>query len=209
MSPIVLTLISGTSYATVADFRAIMTQVPAGATVDALIQTYLDAATEKIDKELSFSFTPFGAVATDRDFRQRTSSQYLTLPAYQTGSITHIYELSGKGTTGESTTEVLATEYDALDEGAANGERLYRDAGWRAGWYRATCIWGYGPAPDDIVQVCVEKAINLFIGGQGGQFSDVVGVDGGGAVGYNRAWTNDQRAVLANTRLAYGEYGFA
>jgi hypothetical protein len=198
-----------TSYATVADFRAIMTQVPAGATVDALIQDYLDRATKKIDGELGFSFTPFGAVATDRDFLQRTASQYLTLPAYLTGSITHVYELSGKGTPGESTTEVLATEYDVLDEGAAQGERLYRDAGWRAGWYRATCIWGYGPAPDDIVQVCVEKAINLFIGGQGGQFSDVVGVDGGGAVGYNRAWTNDQRSVLANTRLAYGEYGFA
>lgn len=201
--------VASSAYATVAEFRAMMTQVPSGATVDTLIQSYLDRATAKIDGELGFSFAAFGATATDKDFYNRTSSQYLTLPAYLDGSITHIYKVSGKGTTSESTTEVLATEYDVLAEGASNGSRLYRDAGWPAGWYRVTAKWGCGEAPDDIVQVCLEKAINLFIGAQGGQFSDVVGVDGGGAVGYNRAWTNDQRRTLENARLRYGEYGFA
>ena len=196
-------------YATVSDFRAMMTQIPGGSETDALITTYLERATAKIDGELGFAFAAFGATATDKDFRTRTWSQYLTLPAYLAGSITHIYQLSGKGTLSESTSEILATEYDVLTEGAANGERLYRDAGWPAGWYRVTCKWGCGLPPDDIIQVCLEKAINLYIGGQGGQFSDVVGVDGGGAVGYNRAWTNDQRSVLANIRLRYGEYGFA
>lgn len=200
---------AGTSYATIAQFRQYMTQVPAGATQDALITLALESARALIDSELGFSFAAFGAVATDKDFRTVSCSQYLTLPAYSNGSITHIYQLSGKGTTSESTTEVLATEYAVLTEGAANGERLYRDAGWPVGWYRGTAIWGYGLAPTEIVQVCLEKAINLFIGGQGGQFSDVVGVDGGGAVGYNRAWTNSQRSVLANVRLRYGEYGFA
>jgi len=197
------------SYATVSEFRAMMTQVPGSHTSDVQIQAYLDRATAKIDGELGFGFAAFGSTATDKDFRTKISSQYLTLPAYLDGTITHVYEVSGKGTTSESTTEVLATEYDVLDEGATNGSRLYRDEGWPAGWYRVTAKWGCGEAPDDIVQLCLEKAINLFIGAQGGQFSDVVGVEGGGAVGYNRAWTNDQRRTLENVRLRYGEYGFA
>lgn len=203
------TAISWTGYATVAEFRAMMTQMPAGATVDAMIQEYLDRAKAKIDGELGFSFAAFGAAPTDQDFYMKVASQYLTLPAYLDGSITHVYLLYSKGTPAESTVEVLSTEYAVLDEGAANGQRLYRDVGWPKGWYRVTAKWGYGPPPDDIVQVCLEKAINLYIGAQGGQFSDVVGIEGGGAVGYNRAWTNDQRNVLANTRMRYGEYGFA
>lgn len=197
------------SYGTINDLRAMMPQIPSGAAIDHQLQEYLNRATAKIDGELGFSFAAFGAAVSDRDFLKATSSCYLVLPAYLDGSLTHIYELYQKGTASESTIEVLATEYDILVEGAANGQRLYRDTGWLAGWYRATAKWGCGEAPDDIIQVCLEKAINLFIGAQGGQFSDVVGVDGGGAVGYNRAWTNDQRRTLENTRLRYGEYGFA
>ena len=201
--------VASTAYATVAEFRAMLTQIPTGAAVDAMIQEYLDRATAKIDGELGFSFAAFGAAATDKDFRNRVCSQYLVLPAYLDGSITHVYQLFSKGTSSESTSEILSTEYEALTEGAHNGARLYYAWGWPAGWYRVTAKWGYGLPPDDIVQVCLEKAINLYIGAQGGQFSDVVGIEGGGAVGYNRAWTNDQRTVLANTRLRFGEYGFA
>jgi hypothetical protein len=206
---IIGTPVSGTSYASVAQFRQVMSQIPSGQTQDDLIILALESARAMIDSELGFAFAAFGDTATAKDFRTHTWSKYLTLPAYLDGSITHVYELYAKGTPNESTLEVLATEYAVLDEGTADGARLYLDSGWRAGWYRVTAIWGYGLAPQEIVQVCLEKAINLFIGGQGGQFSDVVGIDGGGAVGYNRAWTNAQRSVLANTRIKYGVYGFA
>lgn len=193
-----------TTYATVAQFRQVMSQVPSGETQDALIRTALAAATAMIDSELTFGFAAPGSVATSTDVLQRRASRYLNLPPYVAGSIEHVYALDAKGTSSESTEEILSTEYDVEEDG-----RLYNDFGWKAGWYRIEAIWGCGLAPQEIVQVCLEKAINLFIGGQGGQFSDVVGVDGGGAVGYNRAWTNSQRSVLANVRLQFGEYGFA
>lgn len=200
---------AATSYATVTQFRAMLTQAPTGAATDALIQGYLDRATAMIDDELGFSFTIYGA-ATDKDFRLAQASDTLILPAYSAGSITHVYELTAKGTTYEDTEEVLATEYDVLDDATGGtGGSLYRYEGWPAGWYRVTAIWGHGQASADIQQVCLEKAINLYIGAQGGQFSDVVGIDGAGAVGYNRAWTNSQRNTLQQARLAHGQFGFA
>jgi len=201
---------AATSYATVTQFRAMLTQAPTGAATDLLIQGYLDRATAMIDAELGFSFAAYGAAATDKDFRQALASDTLILPAYEAGSITHVYELSAKGTTYEDTDEVEATDYDILDDATGGtGGSLYRYEGWRAGWYRVTAKWGDGQAPADIQQVCLEKAINLFIGAQGGQFSDVVGIDGAGAVGYNRAWTNSQRNTLQQARLAHGQFGFA
>lgn len=195
------------SYGSVTEIRQYLSQVPSGAANDALLQDCLDRATAMIDGELGFAFAAFGATAASKDFCSRVASQYLELPAYQAGSITSVYELSAKGTTYESTDEVLATEYDILDD--VIRPRLYRYEGWPAGWYRVTAIWGYGPAPAEIVQVCLEKAVNLYLGAQGGQFSDVVGIEGGGAVGYNRAWTNAQRRVMENMRARFGEYGFA
>jgi len=191
-------------YATVMQFREMMSQIPIGEREDALIETYLDRATAMIDGELGFAFAAFGAAATDQDFYRDTrhEPQYLTLPAYLAGSITAVNRLSGKGTAGEATEAI--TDYDELEDGC-----LYRQAGWPAGWYRATAKWGHGEAPADIQQVCLEKATNLFLGAQGGQFSDVVGIEGAGAVGYNRAWTNSQRAILQHTRLAHGMFGFA
>ena len=198
------TLISGNSYATVAQFRQIMTQVPTTAATTALIQMALDAATAMIDGELGFAFAAYGATATSKDVLLRRASAYLDLPQYQAASIASVYEVYAKGSTSEYLEEVLATAYDILDDG-----RLYNYLGWAAGWYRVTAKWGQGAAPAAIVQVCLEKAINLWLGGQGGQYSDVVGIEGGGAVGYNRAWTNAQRAELDNARLQGGGYGFA
>ena len=199
------------SYARVMDMRELLPQVPAGAEQDARLQTCLDRATAMAEAETGVPFAAHGAVATDKDFCVRLyDAQYLTLPAYLAGSITHVYELDAKGSPSESTTEIAATEYDVLDDGeGTTGGRLYRYDGWRSGWYRVTAIWGYGEAPLELVQVVLEKAVNLWLGAQGGQFSDVVGIEGGGAVGYNRAWTNAQRAVIDAVRLRYGQYGFA
>ena len=88
---------------------------------------------------------------------------------------------------------------------------LYRKYGalWRAGRYAATAQWGYGAAPTAVVAVTCELAVNGWRGRDRGLFSDVVGVDGGGAVGYNRALTNRQRFVLEQVRFQYLGGGFA
>ena len=164
----------------------------------------LERATALIDGELGFSFAAFGALATNKDFLLERANQTLYLPAYSAGTLTNIYELTAKGDPAESTDEVLSTYYDILDDGG-----LYRYTGWPAGWYRATAIWGVGPVPTDLVQVCLEKAINLWGARDSRQISDVIGVEGGSAIGYQRSWTNMQRSVLQNVRVRFGHYGFA
>jgi len=192
------------AYASVTELREYLTQVSTGLTNDALLSNVLERATALIDRRLGFTFASYGAVATAKDVLNARSTDTLYLPQYKSGSITTIYEVLGKGDTSESTTEVLSTAYDVLDDAG-----LYCYAGWFAGWYRVTAIWGYGAAPEDIVQVCLEKAINLWGARDSRQISDVVGVEGGGAIGYQRSWTNAQQEILNRVRAEYGQFGIA
>jgi hypothetical protein len=183
------------AYATVADLREMLPQVAASATTDTLLQTFLDRATDIVDLALGFSFAAYGAAATAKDIRA-AGGQYLELPGYKAASITKVYEVDAKGATSETTEEVLSTEYDILDDG-----RLYLDEGWDVGgWYRITAIWGWGAAPASIIQVALEVAVNLWRGRDRGMFSDVIGVEGGGAIGYQRALTNQQRMIIEGVR---------
>lgn len=192
------------AYASVTELREYLTQVSTGLTNDALLGNVLERATALIDRRLGFTFASYGAVATVKDVLNARATDTLYLPQYKAGSITTIYEVSAKGDTAESTDEVLSTEYDVLDDAG-----LYCYTGWAAGWYRITAIWGYGAAPEDIVQVCLEKAINLWGARDSRQISDVVGVEGGGAVGYQRSWTNAQQEILNRVRAEYGQFGIA
>lgn len=181
------------AYGTIAEMYALLPQVTVNAANDALLGVMLDRATDIVDMALGFSYVAYGA-ATEKDVRA-VGGQYLELPAYELGSITAIYRVSGKGTDSEDATDEV-DEYDALDDG-----RLYANGGWAAGvWYRITAEWGYGTPPDSIVQVTLEVAVNLWRGKDRGLYSDVIGVEGGGAVGYQRALTNQQRMIIAGAR---------
>jgi hypothetical protein len=206
MSPITGAPITGaTSYGTVAELRTRLPQVPAGAATDALLQELLDQATAVVDGELGFSFAAYGA-ATDRDIRAQRSGEELFLPCYELGGITAVKRVSGRGTTSESTEDI--TDYVAGED--ARPAYLWRGAGWTGGaWYRVTAPWGYGEAPVDVVKVTLELAVNDWRGRDRGMYSDVIGVEGGGAVGYARSLTNQQRMILQDVRLKYGEFGVA
>lgn len=187
------------AYATVTDFRAMLSQTPPGLDQDALITVYLERATAIVESALGFAFGAYGA-ATVRRFsapggHPAVAGGLLHLPYHESGSLTALV-----------LNDVAITDYEAE---AADHTWLWRADGWPRGRYEATAKWGYGPAPADVVQVTLEKAINLYIGAQGGAFSDVVGIEGAGAVGYNRAWTNSQRAIIESARLRYGQLGFA
>lgn len=193
------------SYASVAELREMLPQVPASTTTDVLLGELLERATRLVEGELTFEYAPWDGAATAKDFHVRVvESQYLQLPDYQAGTLASIYEVTAKGTTYEDTEEVTATAYDILDDG-----RLFRYEGWPSGWYRATAVWGVGPAPSSVVQVVLEIAVNLWRGRDRGMFSDVIGVDGGGAVGYARSLTNQQRMVLQNERARALKFGVA
>jgi len=161
------------------------------------------AATAEVEDALGFKFEGYLAAETARKFNSNGGATLLKLPYYEAGSLTNVSTVSGSGT--EATlTEI--TDYDIEDD---DHTYLYRSWGWSAGRYSATAKWGYGEPPTEVVELTLQKATNLFIGAQGGQYSDVVGVEGAGAVGYNRAWTHAQRAVIASVRTKYGALGFA
>jgi hypothetical protein len=181
-------------YGTVLQLRDMLPQVAAGVATDALLTTLLERATDIVDLALGFSFAAGGAAAA-KDIRA-IGGQYLELPGYTVATIASVYEVDAKGSSSETTEAVAATEYDILDDG-----RLYKDDGWdTGGWYRITASWGWGAAPVSIVQVTLEVAVNLWRGRDRGMFSDVIGVEGGGAVGYQRALTNQQRMIIDGVR---------
>ncbi len=180
------------SYATVVQLRAYLPQVATGATIDTALQVILDRAYDIVNLALGFTFAAASAAAA-KDVRAQ-GGQYFDLPAHTIGSVTVVSEVNFKGTAYEST-EIL-TDFDELEDG-----RLWRSVGWEPGeWYRVTAPWGYGVAPAAIVEVELELAVNLWRSKDRGMFSDVIGVEGGGAVGYTRALTNQQKMIIDQVR---------
>ena len=191
-----------TAYATIADLRQMLPQIPAGTAQDALLQTMLDRATDDVDLALGFSFGAYPTTATAQDVNP-VGGEYLEIPAHQQGTVTVATAVFARGTSFENTLPWVGY-WSELDDG-----RLYSPLNWTAPWYRVTAKWGYGPAPVSIVQVTLEIAVNLWRGHDRGLFSDVVGVEGGGAVGYNRALTNQQKMIIQGIRTRYGDMGYA
>lgn len=186
------------TYATTTNLRAYLPQVATGTSNDTLLQAALDRAESIIDEALGFSFAAYGSSATAKDIQAPGNvGCWLELPYYKASSITSVYEVDGRGLTGEQTTAI--TQYKEETD-----QRLYYDYGWSPGtWYRVTAIWGYGAAPNSIVEVELELAVNIWRGKDRGMFSDVIGAEGGGAVGYARALTNQQKMILDNVRSKY------
>jgi hypothetical protein len=182
------------AYATAEQLRGYLEQVDASE--DAFLETILERATTIVDGVLRFSFAAYGA-ASDEDVYCDGTSIYLDLPQHEAASVSAVAQISGKGTSSETTEAV--TDYEELGDG-----RLYREAGWTKGvWYRVTAAWGYGPAPEDVVEVTLEVARNIYLGRNTSSTSNVVGANGEGAVQYNRALTWAQLSVLENVRALY------
>jgi len=186
------------AYATVDQLREYLSQVEDGAEADAKLGIILDRATDIVDLALGFAFVGVDAQATSRDVRAR-GGVWLQIPPHQVGSVTAVLKVLGRGTIGEVTLDVAAT-YGFVEE---DDGRLYCDYGWAPGWYRVTALWGYGTAPAAIVEVTLELAVNLWRSADRGMYSDVIGVEGGGAVGYARALTNQQRMIIDGVRARY------
>lgn len=159
------------AYATEAELRQYMDQIPDNSTTDALLTEILDRATSIINGFLGITFAAYPASATAKDVEAPGYGEYMTLPGYQAASITSVYAVYSKASTGE-TTEAI-TDYDILDDG-----RLYRGDGWPAAWYRVTAKWGWGPAPDALTEVCLQVASWLFKRRDAGFGS--IGVEGNG-----------------------------
>jgi hypothetical protein len=167
---------------------------------DALLQDCLDRATGTIRNAMrslladpTFDYTAYGAAATKIVIG--TQGEYLTLPAYQLASATLVEYQSGSNPS--SYTALAATEWEAGADG-----RLYRAGGWsNSARYRVTAVWGYGPTPPDAIeQLTLELAVNVWRSRDKGGFTEMVGVDGSGAVRQVAGLNAQQRMVLENMR---------
>lgn len=190
---------------TIAMFRAYNDATPSGASVDAKIQDVIDRAESIVVGALGFTFFDDGAAwpsATEKYVRSE-SSVYLKLPPYQYGSITSVKPMSGSGdavSLGDAITDYDETESKFY---------LYRDGGWGRGRWAVTAKYGYGPAPERIVELILELAVNIWRQKGQGLFQQTQGVDsvgnavGGGSLKYVGGLNADQRRIIANTRRAY------
>jgi len=187
------------TYAAISKLRAApyLKQVAVGATPDADLQAVLDRAEEIVNDALGFVFAAWALAATTRDVECRHGGRWLELPYHKAASVTAVKAISGRGTTDESTETIT----DWLEE---SDGRLYADAGHSSTtWYRVTAIWGYGPAPANIVEAELEIAVNIWMGGDAGNSQNTVGVDGQGARSFNRALTWAQRSIIDGVRARY------
>ncbi|MDD5059300.1 MAG: hypothetical protein PHQ60_15695 [Sideroxydans sp.] len=184
-------------YATVAQVREYLPQL--GDDDEALLEDVLDRATDIIDGELGFSFAAYDeyAAASNRDVYSGAGGKWLYLPAHEADSVESVYLVSQRGTDDEETDEL--TEYVVETR-----SRLYLEEGWLPRrWYRVAAVWGYGPAPDAIVQVTLEVAVNLWQGRDAVSWSGSLGVDGGSSRPYQRSLNWAQKSIIQRVKSQY------
>jgi hypothetical protein len=126
--------------------------------------------------------------------RQVRSSRgaYFTLPPHEIGSVSQVTTMDG-GDVSDYFQELPNGVLYAVDSGGYEGN-------WGAGMYLVTAAWGCGPVPQDVKEVTLEVAVNLWRSAEAGRFSNVIGASDGGAVGYEGALTPFQVMVLKNAR---------
>lgn len=157
-----------------------------------------------INENLGFTFAAYPGSATPKVVYGQGGSN-LYLPAHQAASVTTVADEGGGSITGwtqddDGSLHLTTTFPPSID----------RPPMWRAGArYTVTAKWGYGPAPESIVELELELTVNIFRERDKAAFSDVVGVEGGGAVavGYQRALTNRQQLIIDMAKAKY--YGVA
>ncbi len=187
------------SYATVEQFRQYLDQIEESDERDADIQAVLDRAHSIVNDALGFSFSEYGETASDKDVRGQ-GGEWLWPPAYKAASVTGITRVSARGEDDES--EEAVSGY-VVDEDL-RPYRIWRAYGWTPGaWYRVTAIWGYGPAPESIVEVELEVAVNIWRSRDAPGFTDAMGVSGEGGFTVHRALTWAQRSIIDGVRVQY------
>lgn len=161
-----------------------------------VMQDILNSATDIVEGALH----PIAFTGYTTEARRVTSygGPLLYLPAHQAGSITSI-------TLDGSTVE--EEDYAETTEGA-----VYMQTGWapyerstiRRDFpeYLVTADWGYGDPPDRIIEVVLQIAVNMWKSKDASHFSDVVGVEGG-AVGYEKALTGQQKMVIEDIKREF------
>lgn len=153
----------------------------------AIVEAVLARAESAVDNYLGFSFD--GYANATRTIRA-PQGPFWQIPAHDLGSVTAV--LAEDGTD-------LAGYWEETSTGA-----LFSLAGlWGFAKYQITADWGYGDPPESVKEVVLEVAVNIWQSRSAGRFSSVVGSRDGGAVGYERAFTNFQAQILDDLKAKY------
>ncbi len=166
----------------------------APATDDAL-QAALDRATAIIDTEVGYSFAA-AAAGTRAVYGDGTA--FLLPPRFVAGSVSGVTAPSGYLVPDYIEQDGMLVVTDADGVRLPDAHRMQRGWAWDDG-VAYTVAATFGGVPADIVECCLEIAVRLWRGRAAG-FSDVVGVEGGGAVGYERALPALVRRILDQYR---------
>ena len=185
------------AYVVAQDFageRGYLTQVDLDDTgTKTTVDNILDRATDIVDKHLGFSFDDWGS-ASVKSVRAPYGS-YFNIPAHQQGSITLVTTMDDVDYAGYWE-ETDSGRLYAVDASGNEGD-------WMSRRFKVTAIWGYGPVPASIAEVTLELAVNIWQSRIAGRFSRVIGVQGGGAVGYEGALTPQQKMILDDIKDSY------
>ena len=193
---------------TVGQLRGYLNQVKAGTPLDEQLETILGRAESIVTGALGFSFFPADEGWSDVEPTvkrvQSEQSKYMRLPPYLVGSIESIALMV-------RTTITTATVDSADYEETGEHFYLYRPDGWGGVRYAVTAKFGYGPAPESIVELILELAVNIWRQRDQGMFQAVQGVDaannavGGGFLKYVGGLNADQRKIIGHVRRQFAE----
>jgi len=160
--------------------------VTTASALDVRLQKVLDRATAIIDTYLGFSFTLSGAPGTQVVYGDGTD--FLEPPAFVSGSVTAVTVPAGYTAPVYTVVDgILIVTRDSLMGDMYVAEtiagRLYSPiGGWLLGVpYTVAATFGYSAIPADIVEACLEIAVDLWRFKDAGSIK-VVGVEGAGIV---------------------------
>lgn len=196
------------AYTTVAELRKYLDQVPAGSAVDETLDSMLDRSTAIVrgvlrtmvgEHQLDFLAAGGNWPAASDKIVDSLHTPYLRLPAHQIGSVTAVIRRYDNFNMQNRYEETSDGKYLVLYK---TTNRRHLDT-WRGERYTVTAVWGYGPPPDDVIEVVLEIAVNMWHSHEAGRFSNVVGVEGDGAVGYEGTLTPQQKMTLKNVAKQY------
>ena len=184
---------------TVTELRQYLPQ--SGGVTDETLEPFVDDATALLESAIGFSFDGYETPATAKTV-YGNASDILYIPPHRPGTINL--------ETGVRFDTITGAPVTGWVEDSRGNLRFIGYPRYPVSWvgaqpYVVTAEWGYGPAPDDIKQVCKEVAKNLYFEKDSSSVSDIVGVTGEGAVavGYKGAFTKRQQMVINKYRNLY------
>lgn len=171
--------------------QATPTNVPS-----ALLEKIAERAQDMVYSALGFEFAAYGATTTTKNVFG-SGSPILYLPAHEAGSVTTV-------TPYGSSSAITGWIEQADGSLYLTGHNPRAIGGWVENYnYTVTAKWGYGPVPDDVTQVMLEIAVNIFRGRGKGMFESAIGETGAGQIRFIGGVTSQQRAVLNAVRRKY------